>query len=111
MALKICAAAADAQHELLVHDRLSLESGRHIIQVLDHFSHSGPNGVHTIIIYEVLGSTRDIGKVVEKQRQQLCRQVAQGIAFLHRQGVIHGGQYAFNFSILLPCRTPSDFSG
>ncbi|KAE9405998.1 kinase-like protein, partial [Gymnopus androsaceus JB14] len=86
-ALKICVANADSDHELNVHRRLPSES-LHVANLLDIFSLHGDS----ISAFEL---TLD-------ERRSLCYQVAQGIAFLHQNGVIHGDLHAGNIGVSLP---------
>ena len=94
-ALKICVANADSDHELNVHRRLPSES-LHVANLLDSFSLHGPNGAHTVLVYNALACFTGDGisafELTLDERRSLCYQVVQGIAFLHRNGVIHGGE-------------------
>lgn len=69
----------------------------HVIQLLDTFSHEGPNGVHVVMVFEVLGENllglirrykhRGIPVVFVKQ---IAKQLLAALDFLHRHcGVIH----------------------
>ncbi|KAE9389636.1 hypothetical protein BT96DRAFT_889985 [Gymnopus androsaceus JB14] len=91
VALKICAANADSDHEINVHRRLPSES-LHVVNLLDGFSLHGPNGTHTVLVYRVLACLPSVSsfKHTLDERRSLCHQVVQGVAFLHRNGVIHG---------------------
>lgn len=70
---------------------------QHVIQLLDTFTHKGPNGVHVVMVFEVLGENllglirrykhRGIPIVFVKQ---IAKQLLSALDFLHRQcGVIH----------------------
>ncbi|KAE9395632.1 kinase-like protein [Gymnopus androsaceus JB14] len=104
-ALKICVANADSNHEVNVHRRLASES-LHVANLLDSFSLPGPNGTHTVLVYSVLASlaTRGISsfKLTVDERRSLCYQLVQGVAFLHRNGVIHGDLHIQNIGVSLP---------
>ncbi|KAF8971351.1 kinase-like domain-containing protein [Flammula alnicola] len=104
VALKICVADADPRHELAVHARLPRTHQNHIIQLLDSFSLQGPNGTHVVLVHDVLGSLRDTKPpmLAPKQLRQLCRQIVQGVTFLHSHGVVHGDLHAGNIGICLP---------
>lgn len=58
----------------------------------------GPNGVHTVLVYDVLGNP--FGFIHQAGRckyiKLICHQVAYGLATLHRQGIVHGGKYYFH---------------
>lgn len=69
----------------------------HVIQLLDTFTHEGPNGVHVVMVFEVLGENllglirrykhRGIPIVFVKQ---IAKQLLSSLDFLHRRcGVIH----------------------
>jgi serine/threonine-protein kinase SRPK3 len=71
-----------------------------IVQLLDHFTHRSPNGLHQCLVLELLGppastvlgdyySGNDFlpAKVVLKMSRQLLR----AISYLHRAGYAHGG--------------------
>ncbi|EDK36489.2 hypothetical protein PGUG_00587 [Meyerozyma guilliermondii ATCC 6260] len=70
---------------------------QHVIQLLDTFTHKGPNGVHVVMVFEVLGENllglirrykhRGIPIVFVKQ---IAKQLLAALDFLHRRcGVIH----------------------
>lgn len=69
----------------------------HVIQLLDTFTHKGPNGVHVVMVFEVLGENllglirrykhRGIPIIFVKQ---IAKQLLSALDFLHRKcGVIH----------------------
>ena len=69
----------------------------HVIQLLDTFTHKGPNGVHVVMVFEVLGENllglirrykhRGIPIVFVKQ---IAKQLLSTLDFLHRKcGVVH----------------------
>ncbi|GEQ72326.1 hypothetical protein JCM33374_g6013 [Metschnikowia sp. JCM 33374] len=70
---------------------------QHVISLLDTFTHTGPNGVHVCMVFEVLGENllglirrykhRGIPVVFVKQ---IAKQLLSSLDFLHRMcGVIH----------------------
>lgn len=70
---------------------------QHIIQLLDTFTHQGPNGVHICMVFEVLGENllglirrykhRGIPVVFVKQ---IAKQLLSSLDFLHRMcGIVH----------------------
>ncbi|KAI5955414.1 SKY1 [Candida margitis] len=70
---------------------------QHVIQLLDTFTHKGSNGVHVVMVFEVLGENllglirrykhRGIPIVFVKQ---IAKQLLSALDFLHRMcGVIH----------------------
>lgn len=73
----------------------------HVISFLDHFEHSGPNGTHVCMVFEVLGENllglirrcEDRG-VPTRVCKQIAKQVLLGLDFLHNHcGIIHTGKY------------------
>ncbi|KAG9943986.1 kinase-like protein, partial [Aureobasidium melanogenum] len=74
------------------------------MQLLDSFQHNGPNGVHDCLVLELLGPS--VASVVEKQcasdklpgnvAKKACKQLGLALAVLHRQGIGHGGQWAYS---------------
>jgi len=101
VAVKICAADVDPRHELDVHGQLPAAGPgqqRHVIQLLDSFSLHGPNGTHVVLVHDVLANLRDIvpQSLPSKQVRELCRQVVQGVTFLHARGIVHGGKFTIS---------------
>ena len=92
-ALKFCVADADSQRELDVFSRLPSDEKRHVLRLHDTFTIDGPNGTHAVHAFNVLGSLDTISPLVRPywNPRKLCREVAQGLALLHRHGVVHGG--------------------
>lgn len=70
---------------------------QHVIQLLDTFSHEGPNGVHVCMVFEVLGENL-LGLIRRYKHKgipivfvkQIAKQLLSALDFLHRKcGVIH----------------------
>lgn len=101
-ALKIlCADVGEICFELEIFQHLRETAGPghpNVLPLCDSFKIFGPNGEHQCLILPVLGPSLKNRKVVEalscSTRQQVCRQIANAIAFLHDHGVCHGGMYA-----------------
>ncbi|KAK7516877.1 kinase-like domain-containing protein [Phyllosticta citriasiana] len=108
-ALKITKADDKADQEVkilsaLVEDDQSdrCPGTRHLLQVLDNFSTSGPYGSHHCIGIELVG----------QGVQELCKEhlpegrlpgkVLQGLDRLHKQGILHGDLHTGNFAFALP---------
>ncbi|EKM59369.1 uncharacterized protein PHACADRAFT_205571 [Phanerochaete carnosa HHB-10118-sp] len=104
VALKICVADANPQQELGIHSRLPHEEARHIMELLDSFTLQGPNGVHSVFVYNVLGSLNEAirSSPGTMQVKLVCQQLVKGVAFLHRYGVVHGDIHLGNVGIALP---------
>jgi serine/threonine-protein kinase SRPK3 len=70
----------------------------HVVQLLDHFRHTGPNGTHTCLVMGVLGpNLEDVLKVATKlsiaTQKHLINQILLGLDFLHRScHIIHTGE-------------------
>lgn len=103
MALKIVKAAASKDNkelEILLHlsdPGLEHLGKRHVVKLLDHFEHHGPNGTHLCLVFPVLisdgkemiraGIPRQITMV-----QAIAKQILLGVDFLHSQSIIHCGK-------------------
>ena len=104
-ALKILVARfSNDKSELEVYEYLRSQSTpeelerNHIAAPLEHFHIDGPNGRHLCFVLPVLGS--EVSQWIWDQDplkegtsiilKDVCRQLAQGVRFLHRNGVIHG---------------------
>lgn len=88
----------------------------HIVELLDHFTHTGPNGTHNILVTEVMGpncntmieEVRSLtiighnaaGNEVQRREQSkglpltiaksILKQVLLGLRGLHKRGIAHG---------------------
>jgi serine/threonine-protein kinase SRPK3 len=70
---------------------------QHIVSLLDHFEHAGPNGVHMCLVFEALGES--VLSTIKRYQyrglpidivKQITKQVLLGLDYLHREcGVIH----------------------
>jgi len=70
---------------------------QHIVSLLDHFEHSGPNGEHVCLVFEALGES--VLSTIKRYQyrglpihivKQITKQVLLGLDYLHREcGVIH----------------------
>ncbi|KAH3680893.1 hypothetical protein WICMUC_000036 [Wickerhamomyces mucosus] len=76
---------------------LSHRGKNNIIALLDSFEHKGPNGVHTVMVFEVLGE--NLLGLIKKYKhrgiplvyvKQIAKQLLLALDFLHREvGIIH----------------------
>lgn len=72
---------------------------KHVVQLIDDFQHTGPNGTHSCLVFEVLGpnvptviSARFIdGRLPGTIAKEVCKQVLLGLNFLHQHQIGHGG--------------------
>ncbi|KAL7414294.1 kinase-like domain-containing protein [Mrakia frigida] len=70
----------------------------HVVQLLDSFRHTGPNGIHVCMVFEVLGESllgliqrhHNVGGLPFPLVKQIAKQVLLGLDFLHRDcQIIH----------------------
>jgi hypothetical protein len=62
----------------------------------DHFSQEGPNGTHQCLVFTLLGPRVSPDLWIEMDNpgrtlREMCQKTAQGLSFLHRNGLCHGG--------------------
>lgn len=75
------------------------DNSRHCCRLLDHFEHSGPNGRHVCMVFEVLGDNLlslikqyDYKGIPIPIVKRLTRQVLLGLDYLHSKlQIIHTG--------------------
>ncbi|KAL4954035.1 hypothetical protein BDW69DRAFT_183935 [Aspergillus filifer] len=102
----------DILHLLASQAEVNLASN-HIDQLIDEFTHEGPNETHLCLVFELLGPSFD--KIVANYHEvgdrlepevilRISRQVLEGIKFPHDAGLGHGdisgGNLAFGCSAL-----------
>lgn len=76
------------------------EGNNHVIKIFDLFTHQGPNGSHLCILTEILGlNIADALFSMYKEEpaptgitKRLAVQVAYGLRYLHKHGIVHRGQ-------------------
>lgn len=112
VAIKITKAKATVDTtELAILEHLHSVAGddpdfNHVTKLLDHFQHDGPNGTHLCLVFEVMSTTAAslVYELPENQpkswlkpdrypkwiAKRLLRHTLHGLAFLHRNGVVHG---------------------
>jgi len=92
--LTVYIADVNSQTELKIFSQLPLYESRNVLQLLDNFSVRGPNGLHTILVHDVLGRPTTVMRSPARSGHKvLCRHIAQGLAALHSHGVVHGGKW------------------
>lgn len=67
-----------------------------VLGFLDHFRVQGVNGTHDVLVTEVVGPRlgdmiNEDPELLQKQAKTLFRQIISGAAYLHANGVAHGG--------------------
>ncbi len=68
----------------------------HILSLVDHFAVSGPNGTHHVLATEIAGPQLSDLVMPSAVVRELCRQLVEGVDYLHQQGITHRGkQYRF----------------
>ena len=112
--LDICKSLAAKAH----HDPLA----NHIVPILDSFELAGPNGVHRRMVFEAMGPTAasmkdylpgqqspirgEYPRYPKAMAKKVLKHVLSGLAFLHRNGAVHGdvqpGNMLFAVSDLTP---------
>ncbi|KAJ8110712.1 hypothetical protein ONZ43_g5805 [Nemania bipapillata] len=103
----------DHELEILRHlqaNDLHSHPGRsNVTQLLDFFSHEGPNGRHLCLVLELLGPR--VSWVAEKSQnyrlnadlaRRVSGHVAEAVAYLHSRGVAHGDIHMGNILLRLP---------
>jgi serine/threonine protein kinase len=110
-ALKILDAnASKTTNELIILQHLASASPamgtKHVTELLDHFEHHGPNGVHLCLVFEAMGPSANT--MVEElpcfnparfgmkiryplwMAKSILRQALEALTFLHKNGICHG---------------------
>lgn len=74
--------------------KLTEASCPHTLALFEHFEHESANGTHDVLILEPVVPLLDLFRhsEIRKRRKQLLRQAVEALAFVHGQGVAHGGQ-------------------
>ncbi|KAI2672740.1 hypothetical protein DTO013E5_5497 [Penicillium roqueforti] len=85
----------------------------HVLQLLDHFEHKGPNGLHICLVFPVMISDGGAMTVREKPRcpgyvREVSKQILLGLNYLHDQGLIHGDLQPANILFTLNCDLSSE---
>jgi serine/threonine protein kinase len=71
---------------------LSHEGRDHVLGLLDHFDHVGPNGIHQCLVFDVMdGSLNHRESYLPQIVQEISRQMAKGLDFIHKCGLVHSG--------------------
>ena len=70
---------------------------KHVLGLLDHFEHDGPNGIHLCLVLPVMmsdGESLTVRGIPHQSNyvQAISQQILLGLDFLHKIGVIHGGK-------------------
>ncbi|KAG6146043.1 hypothetical protein E4U38_000002 [Claviceps purpurea] len=72
-----------------------------VIELLDVFIVEGPNGFHQCLVTEVVSPLSD-EDAARHCSFDVVRQIVEGFAFLHGEGIVHGDPHSANLGIALP---------
>lgn len=101
VAMKVCkskkSVSEQACDEVMLLDRLTAGGGsEHVVKMTDHFWHTGPNGRHKCMTFEVMGENLlalvkhyDYNGLPLALCRRLSRHTLVGLEFIHSRGVIH----------------------
>lgn len=66
-----------------------------MVSLYDAFIVRGPNGHHQCLVTEVLLPWTNLERLLwrEFDHKNIIKQIALGFAFLHGQGIVHGGEF------------------
>jgi serine/threonine protein kinase len=88
-----------------------LQAAEFVVQLLDHFEYTGPNGTHLCLVLELMW--QDVWGFLEGYRhdaepeyrlplvKRISRQLAEGLKFLHTCGVVHNGNNPQLFKLII----------
>ncbi|KAF8522372.1 kinase-like domain-containing protein, partial [Gautieria morchelliformis] len=88
--LKIVAGHHDDDHDSgTMMDRGS----RHVLSLLDSFQIEGPNGLHDVLVTDVVAPLSALARypIYQKLRNSFIHQALMGVSYLHQHGIAHGG--------------------
>merc|ERR1711879_607992 len=102
VAMKVCkskkSVTEQALDEILLFDKMNDKNGNspHVTQMRGHFWHTGPNGRHKCMVFEVMGENllalvkhHDYEGLAMPMVQRLARHTLLGLEYIHSRGVIH----------------------
>jgi serine/threonine protein kinase len=119
----VMADVSKTSHELKIHQLLAKVAGDRasdrIVQLLDHFKHTGPNGTHLCLVFEPLGTNihemkydllfmpelQKYGKELMRKYpvpigKMILRQILEALDLLHQNGIAHGNLGAENIQFV-----------
>ncbi|EIW59837.1 kinase-like protein [Trametes versicolor FP-101664 SS1] len=76
----------------------------HVLQLHDHFTITGPNGVHHVLVTDVVLPVLSVGirSMPPDWRKAAARGLVLGVAQMHRHGVKHGDLHLGNLGCAMP---------
>ncbi|KAJ6554532.1 kinase-like domain-containing protein [Mycena capillaripes] len=113
VALKIVeAASSQGSNEAAILGRLRAPPSAEplVLQLLDAFTVTSPNGVHQVLVTEPVMLLQDYLCLPGRRMmtRALVRQLVEGVAFMHARGIAHGDLHPRNIGVALP--EPDAFS-
>ncbi|KGO77099.1 hypothetical protein PITC_024550 [Penicillium italicum] len=115
VAIKVCVAEKDhggETRELQTLNKLAsyYRHLEHVVKLLDNFDLKGPNGIHTCLVYELLGpNIPDTinayfpgGRLPGKLAKSIAKQSLIGLDSLHRYAIAHGDLHTRNLTFTVP---------
>lgn len=69
---------------------------RHVVELLDYFYHTGPNGNHLCLVFPLMTSDGEAMTISGNPQEAgylraISRQLLLGLDFLHQSGIVHCG--------------------
>eukprot|EP00933_Yihiella_yeosuensis_P018025 TRINITY_DN14962_c0_g1_i1.p1 TRINITY_DN14962_c0_g1~~TRINITY_DN14962_c0_g1_i1.p1 ORF type:complete len:626 (-),score=194.35 TRINITY_DN14962_c0_g1_i1:156-2033(-) len=102
VAMKVCkskkSVSEQARDEVLLLERLfeDDQESPHVVQMRGHFWHSGPNGRHKCMVFQVMGENLlalvkhfDYNGLPLALCRRLARHTLLGLEYIHERGVLH----------------------
>ncbi|KAL1687450.1 kinase-like protein [Schizophyllum commune] len=82
----------------------------HVLTLLDRFQHQGPNGVHSVIVTDVVAPLLSfhISRRLPRWRKVAAYGLAKAVAQLHAAGVVHGDLHLGNVGVAMPQLSKQD---
>ncbi|KAG6311573.1 hypothetical protein E4U22_002550 [Claviceps purpurea] len=115
VAVKIMVSKIEESRELKMLRALSALPKDHpgssyVNQMLDHFTHVGPNGTHNCLVLELVGPSvaefveyyRMNNRLPAKLAKLFAKQTLQGLDFLATNNIGHGDLHTGNLAIVVP---------
>lgn len=65
----------------------------HIVELLDEFEITGPNGRHQCLVTEALGPWLKSGLLSPGDSWEVARQLVEATVYIHSMNIVHGGEY------------------
>ncbi|KDR79799.1 hypothetical protein GALMADRAFT_153564 [Galerina marginata CBS 339.88] len=75
---------------------------KHILQLLDHFQITGPNGIHDVLVTDVVLPRLAVQDCGVYDPKRTAYQSLLALDFLSQQGVVHGDLHTDNIAFTLP---------